>query len=95
MTQYALVALSDQTIGMWVTNPNGGTNLQGQPIPTTSWENVSVSAAQIINLIQYDGISPYECPDGCQMHVLTDPTQKVGDVSTGVPFTPPAPSTTT
>lgn len=75
--QWALVSTIDQTIGLWVLVQTG-VDLQGNPMYGYEWQQRDIGPGTIVNLIVYDGVSPYTPPDGTRLEQVPD-TAQIGD----------------
>ena len=75
--QWALVATAEQSLSYWVSNQD--------PTQPATWETATVEAGTIVNLIVYDGVSPYTPPDNTALMQVPD-TAQIGDTG----YTPPA-----
>lgn len=73
--QYALVATVEQQLSYWVPS--------GDPTLPPTWQTITVEPGTIVNIIVYDGVSPYTPPDGTILDQVPD-TAQIGD--TGYPI---------
>jgi hypothetical protein len=68
--QWALVATTEQELSYWALNED--------PTQPANWVTITAEPGTIVNLIVYDGVSPYSPPDNTALMQVPDNAQ-IGD----------------
>jgi len=77
--KWALVATAEQELGLWILVDTGELDLFGNPVFENQWVVKEVPAGTIMNIIVYDGISPYTPPENMILMEVSDDAQ-IGDI---------------
>lgn len=76
--KWALVTTIERIMGAWV-DVEIGTDIMGNIAYESQWQDITFPAGSIINILVYDGVSPYTPAEDTELMQVADDKQ-IGDI---------------